>query len=390
VLSRRTWLQAVAATSCCLLIPSVRGASLSNSTRLLAAWQTTDDQFAGIIRAQAGRWEVEASVALPGRAHGLQALSDGSVLVVARRPGDWLLHWQPGSGVHRWHWPNDDRRCNGHLLTVSPQAESFFTTETDQGSGHGLIGVRDRQTMEKLAEWPTHGLDPHQMLILPQALMGLPAGALLVANGGIPTLAESGRSKKLVAGMDSSLVALDSNNGQLLGQWRLADARLSLRHLAWDSVSGEVGIALQAEHDDPAIRHAAPVLARWNGKTLQLARQAARLQGYGGSICAAPRGGFVVSCPRADGTAWFDVAGLFLTLKRQAEVCPLALDKGLVWAGGANRVSTQVMQQTTWSDTNSPAARSWQFDNHWHVLTGQSARADRAVRRELFPSPAGV
>nr|WP_291993229.1 DUF1513 domain-containing protein [Candidatus Accumulibacter sp. ACC003] len=87
-----------------------------------------------------------------------------------------------------------------------------------QGSGQGLIGLRDVQSMSKLDEWRSHGLDPHQMLVLPQALMGIPAGALLVANGGIPTQAESGRGKKVVADMDSSLVALDSKDGQLLGQ----------------------------------------------------------------------------------------------------------------------------------------------------------------------------
>lgn len=373
MLSRRAWLQAVGAASCCLVAPWVRGGSASSSTRLLAAWQTDADHFVGIIRAQAGRWAVEAAAALPGRGHGLHALSDGSVLVVARRPGDWLLHWQPDSGVRRWHWPDDDRRFNGHLLTLSQPASAFFSTETDQGSGQGLLGVRDLQTMAKLAEWPTHGLDPHQMLVLPKRLMGIPAGALLVANGGIRTQAESGRSKQFVADMDPSLVALDSKDGKLLGQWRLADARLSIRHLAWDRVSAQVGVALQAEHDDPATRKAASVLALWDGAALRPARQAAPLQGYGGSICAAPHGGFVVSCPRAGGSAWFDVSGSFLRLRRQPDACPLALDKDLVWVGGADRVSTQAMREArAWSSTSAIASGRWRFDNHWHILADEA------------------
>jgi hypothetical protein len=40
----------------------------------------------------------------------------------------------------------------------------LYITETDLDSGAGLIGVRDAKTLEKLAEWPTHGIDPHQLV----------------------------------------------------------------------------------------------------------------------------------------------------------------------------------------------------------------------------------
>ena len=51
--------------------------------------------------------------------------------------------------------------------------------------------------------------------------------------------------------MDASLVALHPGNGELLGQWRLADPYLSMRHLAWDARHQRLGIALQAEHPLP-------------------------------------------------------------------------------------------------------------------------------------------
>ena len=38
---------------------------------------------------------------------------------------------------------------------------------------------------------------------------------------------------------------LDATMGRLMGQWRLQDPRLSLRHLAWGPDGKTLGIALQ-------------------------------------------------------------------------------------------------------------------------------------------------
>ena len=93
-----------------------------------------------------------------------------------------------------------------------------------------MVGVRHARTLEKLAEWPTHGIDAHELIWD----LHSPGGpTLLVANGGVPTAPETGRSKRDLHRMDSSLVRLDATTGRLMGQWRLQDPRLSLRHLAW-------------------------------------------------------------------------------------------------------------------------------------------------------------
>lgn len=363
-ISRRTLL---ALGTGALLLPTARAAR--NHTLLLAAWQDRDDQHIGLLAMGQTTWSVQQSLKVPTRAHGLCCEADGHVLGVARRPGDWLLRWHPVSGRTQWHWIEGDRRFNGHVIT-SRNAQTLWTTETDLDNAQGLLGVRDVRTLEKTDEWPTRGMDPHQLLALPQAVGNFPSGTLIVANGGIPTLPETGRSKRELGRMDSSLVALHPATGALLGQWRLTDPFLSIRHLAFDADSGTLGIALQAEHPDEAKRAVAPVLAVWDGRTLKAATDQPTLAGYGGDICAWPGGGFGVSCPRADRLALFGPDALWqgqmphpgaYALSSDGRQWWLASSKGAMgwlhgWAEGPDGIGT----------TGYPpvALRSLLIDNH--------------------------
>lgn len=358
VLSRRQWLGTVAALG---FAPSW-AATNARPTQLLAAWQASSEQYIGVIAVQGSRWSVQRKLAVPTRAHGLMVEPGGSVLATARRPGDWLLRWQPATGQTQWHWIEDDRRFNGHAAT-SPDGQTIWTTETDLATAQGCLAARDAKALEKHAEWATHGMDPHEFLVLPQHVGNIPPGSLLVANGGIPTLPETGRSKRSLDRMDASLVALDPRDGALLGQWRLDDPFLSIRHLAWDPASRTVGIALQAEHPDADTKRRAPVLAVWDGQRLQAALEQPAVQGYGGDICALPGGGFVVSCPRADTLALFDARARWSRNQPHREAYALAADEGHWWASGAEGV---------WCAPESTEARSsntrLQFDNHWVVM----------------------
>ncbi|WP_297395478.1 DUF1513 domain-containing protein [Hydrogenophaga sp.] len=351
-LSRRQWLVAAAAMG---LAPAW---AARNSTRLISAWQTPSEHRIGVIAVDGARWSVQRSLAVPTRAHGLLLEAGGSVLATARRPGDWLLRWHPASGQTQWHWIEDDRRFNGHAV-ASPDGRTLWTTETDLDNAQGRLAKRDAKTLEKSAEWATQGMDPHELIVLPQRVGEIPAGSLLVANGGIPTLPETGRSKRQLDRMDASLVALDPRDGAVLGQWRLDDPYLSIRHLAWDPVSRTVGIALQAEHPDAEAKRRAPVFAAWNGQRLQAARGQPAVQGYGGDICALPEGGFVVSCPRADALALFGADARWSQNLAHREAYALAADQGHWWASGAEGV---------WCAPEGHEARSaerLQIDNHW-------------------------
>jgi hypothetical protein len=281
-------------------------APASPAPRVLTAWMRGEQSWAGL-------WtpgQTPRGVALPARAHQLLVLpgtqaNPVQALVLARRPGEYLLRMDPVRGkALQWHTMEDDRYLGGHA-TLSANGKTFFTTETDGETGQGLIAERDLLTLEKLREFPSGGIGPHALLLEP-------AGTLLVANGGILNLPETGRRKLNIGRMDSNLTRLDVRTGQVMAQYRLSDSYLSLRHLAL-APDGTLGIALQAEHPQPQNRQAAPALALLQGDTLRTVDWAAdqapsAWDGYAGDVCFAA-GRFCASAPHAGWVASWSAQG---------------------------------------------------------------------------------
>lgn len=371
----------------------------TTSATLAAAWEAQGSFHIGLLSAAGLQLRVQAALEVPSRPHGVVALPDGSVLAVARRPGDWMVRWHTGRHTAPlWRWQTTeaafpDRTFNGHVL-AGPDGQTLYTTETDVETGASLVGVRDARTLEKVAEWPTHGIDAHELIWdRNNARSKADAPTLIVANGGVPTTPETGRAKRDMHRMDSSLVRLDGTTGELLGQWRLDDPRLSLRHLAWNPAGTVLGIALQAEHDDPALRHAAPVHARFDGQALHAEPHAGHaaqagvsalveaplqaptnLQGYGGSIVATPEG-WAVSCPKAGCAVLFNAQGLRAGQIALAEVCALASDGARLWAGGLGQSllhqrvpGASGARDSTQAYTHPGALHQARLDNHWGLV----------------------
>lgn len=327
-------------------------AAAGGGTALAASWALPNGGWrVGVLRREGAVLRAARQVEVPTRAHGFADLGDGSLLAVARRPGDWLLRWTPGRNREEWTWAEADRCFTGHVV-LDARAGRVYTGETDLSSGVGLIGVRDARSLEKLQEWPTHGRDPHQFL-----LDG--SGGLAVANGGIETRPESGRRKLSLEAMDSSLVRIDTASGDLRGQWRAQDARLSLRHLAWNG--GTLGIAMQAEHERKEDRDAAPVLAIFDGRELQPAAASAGLAGYGGDIARYGKG-FAVSAPRSGAVAFFDSSGQRLGRISLLEACPLVDLHGELLAGGKDGAILAGAKLSRSGD-------SGRIDTHWVLVT---------------------
>lgn len=364
--------------------------------RFAACWDNPDGvHYAGWLKVDAaGQVTVLHRLELPTRGHGLALLPDGSLLVAARRPGDWLIHLSPGR-PEQWLWQASDRVFSGHVL-VSADGLTVYTTEIDTNSGQGLLGVRDARTLQLRTEYKTFGLDPHAVLELPaihsRSTLHPLRGMLFVANGGIDTAVETGRAKRQLQQMDPSICCLHPDTGELLGQWRLPDPRLSLRHLAWAlpdansrqpsiSTTPTLGIALQAEHDDPVQKAAAPLLAvlSWTDRpegVLQLASGQPALAGYGGDITASGRGGqakFLVSATRGHAVARYALDGEFLGSTPLTEAGALAADIASIWAGGRAGVM-HLATGATADQTHPPLPDQllpWtagRIDNHWlHV-----------------------
>lgn len=354
----------LAATSAGAVVAATQGGSPPLPTRqFAAAWRRSQgtppggDQV-GVLEWRAGQpLVVRAGVDVPTRAHAVMIDPQGALLVVARRPGEWLLRLTREGQVRQRVWIEPDRAFNGHAC-FSADGHTLCTSETDLHDGQGLLGVRDARTLRKRAEWRTHGMDPH-------AIVRDPQGHWMVANGGMPTMPETGRVKLDRQRMDASLVRLHRDHGHLLGQWRLDDPRLSLRHLAWGA-QGHLGIALQGEHEDPVRKAQASVLAWFDGQTLQLAPQPEPLSGYGGDI-AAVGADWVVSCPRSNRVAWWRGAGAGSPAGVQwggtqdlAGACALASQGAQVWMGGTQAVS---LREGALSPVVGVA-----LDNHWAML----------------------
>ena len=355
-------------------------ANSASSHRLGAAWRRivagTDaaQDFVGVLALDWNRLQVRVQTehAVPSRAHGVLAEPSGGFLVVAARPGTWLRRLGANGEVLQHLDIQGDkagRALDGHIM-ASADGQWLYTPETSLATGEGWISVRDVRTLAKQAEWRTHGRDPHQCLIDA-------SGALLLANGGIPRTADG--KKTDLDQMNSSLVRLDGRTGELLGQWRLNDHRLSLRHMAWsvanfDSTANHplLGIALQAEHDDAAQRRAAPVLAVWDGAKLGVPSREMMAAGYAGDIAPGPGGGFVLSGQRVGkGVLWHpDAPEQLFPVAELKEMCALATPAGTAQEGVLMGSERGVGY---WHPRKDPRMMPWPtamtLDNHWVVLS---------------------
>jgi uncharacterized protein len=351
--------------------------TITTSQRLGAAWRRvvagtgSAQDFVGVLALD---WDnqkvrVQTEHAVPSRAHGVLAEPSGGFLVVAARPGTWLRRLGADGEVLQHldiHSDKAGRTLDGHVM-ASADGQWLYTPETNPATGEGWISVRDIHTLARQAEWRTHGRDPHQCLIDA-------SGALMLVNGGIPRTAEG--KKTNLDQMNPSLVRLDGLTGELLGQWRLNDHRLSLRHMAW-SVTSTVhqpllGIALQAEHDDAAQRRAAPVLAVWDGAKLNVPSREMMAGGYAGDIAPGPGGGFVLSGQRVGkGVLWHpDAPEQLFPIAELKEMCALATPASAKLEGVLMGSERGVGY---WHPRKVPRMMPWPqtmtLDNHWVVLS---------------------
>lgn len=340
--------------------------------RLGAAWRgpAADSPYqVGVLEVdwRRGDARVRHATDVPSRPHGLLAEPDGALLALALRPGHWIVRLDAQGRVARLvdlGAQGESVTLDGHAVR-SADGAVLFTSETGR-DGEGRIGVRDSASLRKLDDWPSHGREPHQLLVGPD-------GDLFVANGGIRR--GPGDRKLELDRMESSLVRLDGRNGTLRGRWRLDDPRLSLRHLAWsddgDAASPRLGIALQAEHDDPAQRREAPVLAVWRDGRLELPTRMASAAGYGGDICAAAGGGFVISSQRAHGAVWWrpDRPAELTPVAQLREACALTPWRDPRAAGVFIAAARGIAR---WHPARAPAMLPWPRalapDNHWVVM----------------------
>ena len=375
-MDKRSFLRTVTALLAASALPLPALAAAGKPVKLIAGWRSSVDlpapltggpgDYVGVVQIDWAQRDIRLLSALPvaSRGHGLVSDGQGGYLALAYRYGLWVMRADAaGQRVCQIDLAAESGRVSGGHIEISPDGKFCFTSEIDPVSGQGWVSVRRVATLARVAQWPTYGMDPHQLTLDAQ-------GMLMVANGGI-RYSDKGVKRDLEQ-MASSLVRLNPATGELQGQWRLRDARLSLRHLAWNETpAGEIllGIAMQGEHEAPEQRKNAPTLAVWNGKELSIPTQSPLGEGYTGDIMAGPGGGFILSA-QLSGKALLWHPGKASEMQQIADLNRAGAlsgpdeDGGFLIAGEKGPARwhlREAAQMLAWPIPMSP-------DNHWALL----------------------
>ncbi len=209
--------------------------------------------FASGFRAPSGTYglallseegEIITQVDLPGRMHGLTSCTaTGKVVAFARRPGTFAIAVDPGAGSEPTVFAcGENRHFFGHG-GFSPDGRLLYACENDFDNNRGVIGIYDAASgFSRLGEVPAHGVGTHDMTVSDDGRL------LIIANGGIETHPDFGRTKLNLDHMEPSLVISDARTGALVEKHVLPEnlRRLSTRHLAL-AERGRIWFACQYE-----------------------------------------------------------------------------------------------------------------------------------------------
>jgi hypothetical protein len=244
------------------------------SPRSLMALERADAVYASGFRAPDGsfgiatvseRGEIIDRTTLPARSHGMAySAATGRVAAFARRPGTFAMIFDPRRKAEPILITSPEGRHfygHGHF---SPDGRLLYASENDFDGNRGMIGIYDaRDGFRRIGEFDAHGIGTHDMTVSEDGRL------LVIANGGIETHPDFGRTKLNLDSMEPSLVLLDAKTGQLIQRHRLPSSlsQLSTRHLDIGN-NGRVWFACQWE----GVRNARPPLAGWftKGEDLSL------------------------------------------------------------------------------------------------------------------------
>ncbi|MEJ6404812.1 DUF1513 domain-containing protein [Yoonia sp. 2307UL14-13] len=295
---------------------------------------------------------------LPTRGHAAAAHpSRPEAVAFARRPGTFamIIDCVTGESSALLDAPAG-RHFYGHGA-FSADGTWLFTTENDYEAGEGRIGVWDAtRGYARVDEFSSGGIGPHDIKRLSGSDM------LVVANGGIDTHPDSGRTKLNIPTMVPNLAYVADGKvletAELPPEWH----KNSIRHLAV-ARDGQVAFGMQWQGDklEPAL-----VGVHQTGAELRLLSAPAdalrEMQAYVGSIAFTDDDRqVVVTSPRGGIVQTYDVdAEALIGETRLTDVCGVALaDGGVLTSTGTGAL---VHLNGTRAETRSIAQLQW--DNH--------------------------
>ncbi len=221
--------------------------------RALMALERADAVYASGMRDANGsyavatvteRGEIVDRVALPARSHGMAfSPATGKTVAFARRPGTYAMIFDANGKTDPIVIASvEGRHFYGHGA-FSPDGRILYASENDFDANRGMIGLYDATNrFARIGEFETYGVGPHDMTVTDDGRM------LVVANGGIETHPDTGRTKLNLTSMQPSLTLIDAATGGLIEKHALPPqwAQVSTRHVDIDD-SGRIWFACQYE-----------------------------------------------------------------------------------------------------------------------------------------------
>ncbi|WP_375452521.1 DUF1513 domain-containing protein [uncultured Devosia sp.] len=331
---RRAFLKAAGAGFAASLLPNQIIALERNELVFASSIQTSAGGYGAVLLGERG--DVISTIQLPDRGHDITVSPQaGRGVVFARQPGTFAVVFDP-AGQHApvTLTSPEGRHFYGHGV-FSPDGKLLYATESDFEAAQGVIGVYDATgDYRRIGEFPTYGTGPHEMLLLPDGV------TFVVANGGIETHPDYGRTELNLETMDPSVAFIDRRDGRLVGQLRLEAGlhQLSIRHMAIDA-RGRVWFGCQfrgSPNENPQLVGYATLdgeirLVELPGDTLL------DLRNYVGSVAASADGATIaVSSPEGDLLVAIDAEGQRpVVIQALRNGCGLAPDRtGFVASSG--------------------------------------------------------
>lgn len=356
--TRRSFVKVAGAGFVAGLTP--RSADALNEAELVfaSAGKLASGVFAAALVNERGN--VIAHLPLPDRGHDVtQCPKTGRLVVFARRPGTFAIVFDRNAHVLATLPSVAGRHFYGHGL-FSRDGKLLFATENAFETAEGKIGIYDATDgFKRIGEFASFGIDPHDIVLSDDGRI------LCVANGGVETHPDFGRSELNIATMAPSLVFIDTATGDLLAKHEPpADLhKLSLRHLGLGK-NGRVWVGGQYKG---AKSSAVPLIASAGVdeplRFVNVPEDALRhLSFYVGSLAASPDGGALMATSPIGNTALhMDIASGAVTMFGAKNVC------GVDWAETDFAYSTG--DGLVHIPEQNPSDTGFLFDNHLHRLS---------------------
>jgi hypothetical protein len=226
VIDRRQILQGLAAAAAAGL---VSGQAKAHTPALFISCRLdAEGKASAAVFSSAG--EELFSTILPSRGHDATARpASTEVVVFARRPGNWFIVIDAAKGrLISSVLAARERHFYGHGV-FAPDGRLLYATENDTASGNGMLGIYDASDgYRRIGEISSRGIGPHDVAFLPDGK------TLVVANGGLRTLPETGREILNKDDMKPNVAFIDGTHDQTLAIFELGPQQraLSIRHMA--------------------------------------------------------------------------------------------------------------------------------------------------------------